>query len=262
MSGVGQEAKGEILSYLIEPEGIWSSDVMCLDLKTAPDWSDIPSHRPRSLPKALERQHMGGKHNTASGRERLALRPHTNSYSCFAISAHLLQLKLTFKCFLDKPTSCKKSRCICSDIRSKCSECWWDSHAEQAASLISHQDGHERWYISNSKQVELFSLMWLPCIMKYFLSLSHVAVVWKALGLKRGHLQSCHLGSTCFRNRRWRSSLHSTHSNTVQSTRRHEALEISFVSWSHWGIKKAQWGNLIHRGSGNCQAWECAPVMN
>lgn len=83
-------------------------------------------------------------------------------------------------------------------------------------------------------------------------------------GLECGELQSCHLGITCCRNHRWRSSLHSTHGNAIHSTRQHAALEISFVVWSHWGLKKDQWGNLIQCGSGNCQwqGWEFAPVMN
>ena len=89
-------------------------------------------------------------------------------------------------------------------------------------------------------------------------------VVMEALGSKCGQLQSCHLGFTCFRKYRWMSSLHSTHGNTIHSTRWHAALEISLVLWSHWGLKKAHRGNLIHCGSGNCQwkAWECAPVVN
>lgn len=83
-------------------------------------------------------------------------------------------------------------------------------------------------------------------------------------GSKCGELQSCHLGTTCFRNHRCGLSLHSTHGNAIHSTHRHAALEISFVPWSHWGLKKDQWGNLIQSGSGNCQwqAWEFAPVMN
>lgn len=167
---------------------------MCLDLKTAPDWSSIPSHRPRSLPKARGRRHMGA--NTIQWvAERGLFSDHTLSTTAVLLflltltrRIFLLRLKLTFKCFSVKLTSCRKSglesQCICYDVRSKCSEGSWESQAEPTASLISHQDGHERWYISNSKQVELFPLMWLPCIMKYFLSLSHDAVVWKASGVK------------------------------------------------------------------------------
>ncbi len=134
----------------------------------------------------------------------------------------------------------------------------WDSQSEQIASLIAHllfyQEGQEKRYISNAKQVNLFPLTRLSCAVKYFLFFwSWAAVGSKASGSKRGQLQSCHLGSTCFRNHRWRSSLHSTHGNSIHSTRRHAALEISFVLWSHRGLKKAQWGNLIHCGSGNCQ---------
>lgn len=167
---------------------------MCPDLKTAPDWSSIPSHRPRSLPKARGRRHMGA--NTIQWvAERGLFSDHTLSTTAVLLflltltrRIFLLRLKLTFKCFSVKLTSCRKfgleSQCICYDVRSKCSECSWESQAEPTASLISHQDGHERWYISNSKQVELFPLMWLPCIMKYCLSLSHEAVVWKASGVK------------------------------------------------------------------------------
>lgn len=52
-------------------------------------------------------------------------------------------------------------------------------------------------------------------------------------------MQYCHLRSTCFRNHRWRSSLHSTHSKAIHSTHRHAALEISFVLWSHQVLKKS-----------------------
>lgn len=166
MWGVGQEAKCEILAYLIEPEGIWSSDVMRLDLKTAPDWSSIPSHRPRSLPKVRGRRHMGA--NTIQWvAERGLFSDHTLTTTAVLLflltltrRILLLWLKLTFKCFSVKLTSCKKfgleSQCICYDVRPKCSEGSWESQAEHIASLISHQDGHERWYISNSKQVKLF----------------------------------------------------------------------------------------------------------
>lgn len=64
------------------------------------------------------------------------------------------------------------------------------------------------------------------------------------VGSKRGQLQSCHLGFTCFSTHRWRQSLHSTHRHTILSTHRHAALEISFVPWSHRGFKNSSVGKL------------------
>ncbi len=132
-----------------------------------------------------------------------------------------------------------------------------DCQAHHSSTL---QDECEKWYISNAKQVKLFPSMQLSCAVNCSLfSWGFDAGGGKASGSKRGQLQSCHLGSTCFRNHKWRSSLHSTHGDSIHSTHAHAALEISFVPWSHRGLKKAQWGNLIHCCSGNCQ-WQAESV--
>ena len=99
---------------------------------------------------------------------------------------------------------------------------------------------------TQTKTTQSLPLTRISCTLKYFaFSWSCEAVGWKDLGSKPGQLQSCHLGSTCFGSRRWRWSLHSTHGNAIHSTRRHAAVEISFVPWSHRGFKKSSvWGKL------------------
>lgn len=77
-------------------------------------------------------------------------------------------------------------------------------------------------------------------------------------------LQSSHLGFTCFAGKhRWRSSLHSTHGNAVPSTRWHEALEISFVPWSHRGFMKSSVGKFDSLVFWKfLDSWEYAPALN
>lgn len=62
-------------------EGIWSSDVLCLDLQTAPDWGSIPTDPGHTLKPGWD-DTEGKTQCSAWGRERFVIRPHANNYSC------------------------------------------------------------------------------------------------------------------------------------------------------------------------------------
>lgn len=266
-----------------KPEGIWSSDVMCLDLQTAPDWSGIPSHRPRSLPKPRGRRHRGQTQYSVWG--RLVLRPHTNNYSCLffcfftadslspdqrlAISAHLdVEDRMSPFTLICYEISWHHLRNLCNEYKALNHFCkinprnvyvmmscqsaqsslrmrfpgWADCQPHHSSTLLP---GRPRKVIHKQcKRSQSLPSNAALVHSEILFSWSCDTVGWKASGSKRGQLQSCHLGSTCFRNHRWRSSLHSTHGNSIHSTRRHAALEISFVPMITSRVKKSSAGKL------------------
>lgn len=137
-------------------------------------------------------------------------------------------------------------------------KCCWHSKFHLKRFSPFRGSGSQRVTCSKwSSQTESCSMKWAVCL--FSSSMFHAqwtilcpAVRMLAVGRLSGQsVVSCSLAIwdiICFRSPRWRLSLHSTHSNSIHPTRWHAALEISFVPWSHFGLKKAQSWTLIPCG--------------